>query len=107
RYGWYTAVIMSLLVTAFSLARSIAERMSRTSQGRYDADVPPPAQHSADHQYPGQQYAPHQYPGQPSPAGQHHRPPPPAAWPQEDLAWGRRSEEETPREADEPGRSQP
>lgn len=117
RYGWYTAVIMSLLVTAFSLARSIAERMSRTSQGRYDADVPPPAQYSADHQYPDhqypdqqypdQQYAPHQYTDQPYPDGQDHGAAPPTAWPQEDLAWGRRSEEETPREADEPGRSQP
>ncbi|TDC42249.1 hypothetical protein E1281_36485 [Actinomadura sp. KC345] len=93
RYGWYLAVLTSLLVVGFSLARPIAERVSRPRRGQDEI----PQRHADRHasmeepQYADQRYWDGQYPEDPY-----------AAWPQEDQAWGRQAEEESPRSTDEP-----
>ncbi|TDE32314.1 hypothetical protein [Actinomadura sp. 6K520] len=87
RYGWYLAVLASLLVAAFSLARTVADRVSRPSRGR-------PGRYPAQ---PEQQYTEQQYAEQ-----QHYPADPDAVWPREDQAWGRRAEDEPSGEPDEP-----
>ncbi|WP_433468243.1 hypothetical protein [Spirillospora sp. CA-128828] len=84
RYGWYLAVITSLFVVGFSLARPISERVSKT-QGQAD-------QNPAQYLYTDQQYAGWQYADQGYSTGEY------PAWPSEDEAWGRREPagEETP-----------
>ncbi|MCP9954623.1 hypothetical protein [Actinomadura madurae] len=79
RFGWYLAVIASLLVVGFSLARPISERVS----GHREAGQPHHPQYAhPDQQYPDQQY-PDQYSDQRYSTGEY------AAWPSEDQAWGR------------------
>ncbi|XRQ03452.1 hypothetical protein ACN3XK_43550 [Actinomadura welshii] len=90
RYGWYLAVVTSLLVAGSSLARTIADRMSRPDQER--PGIPQNA-------YPEQQYAGQEYAD--------HRPDPyAAAWPHEDQAWGRVAGEAPRSDGDEPGKEQ-
>ncbi|WP_067791883.1 hypothetical protein [Actinomadura formosensis] len=67
RYGWYLAVIASLFVIGFSLARPIGERVSRT--GRPDA-------------YQQQDVYQRQF-ASPDQPGEY------AAWPREEQVWGR------------------
>ncbi|TDC70359.1 hypothetical protein E1200_05515 [Actinomadura sp. GC306] len=108
RYGWYVAVVASLLVAAFSLARTVADRTSRPSQGRPEqyADQRYPDQQYPDQQYAEQRYAGQQYPAQQYP-DQHHRPAEPdAGWPQEDQAWGRPAGDEPSGGPGEPKRDQ-
>ncbi|MFC4051122.1 hypothetical protein ACFOY4_15630 [Actinomadura syzygii] len=103
RYGWYTAVITSLLVVGFSLARPIGERVSKPR--RRDAAEQYP-QYDQDQQYDqGQQYY----------ADPRYQADPYAVWPQEDQAWGRREEpndhgepepRQTPDAPEEPKRDQ-
>jgi hypothetical protein len=78
RYGWYLAVVASLFVIGFSLARPIGERVARSQR---------PAPHRYEPQY--------AYPEQPGEA---------AAWPDEDRAWGRGPDgpEEPPHPAPRP-----
>ncbi len=76
RYGWYLAVVASLFLIGFSLARPISARVARSQR---------PDQHQYQYQ---PQYA---YPDQPT--GD-------AAWPDEDQAWTR-----NPDESEEPRRS--
>ncbi|GAA2155758.1 hypothetical protein [Actinomadura napierensis] len=90
RYGWFLAVAASLLLTAFSLVRPIAERL-----GSREAGAPRPHQQYAEQQYAEQQYggypyAEQQYAGQPQWAETG------AAWPEEAQAWGRHPEEARP-----------
>jgi hypothetical protein len=84
RFGWYLAVIASLLVVGFSLARPISERVSahREPERRYPQYAYP------DQPYPDQQYSTGEY----------------AVWPSEDQAWGR---EEYPHEIPEPQPDEP
>ncbi|TDB96528.1 hypothetical protein [Actinomadura sp. 7K534] len=97
RYGWYLAVLTSLLVAGFSLARTIADRMSKGRQGRYGAQQEQP--------YPDQQY-PEQYPDQQYPEQQYNPADPDAVWPREDRAWGRPAGDEPPGEPGEPKKDQ-
>ncbi|MFG2086747.1 hypothetical protein [Spirillospora sp. NPDC048824] len=102
RYGWYLAVVTSLLVVGFSLARPITERVSRP---RHQPDGNQQQPRYADQQYADQQYAGQwQYTDRQYPADA------PAAWPEEDRAWGRRDREaQADREApagDDPGKDQ-
>ncbi|NVI91048.1 hypothetical protein [Actinomadura sp. BRA 177] len=69
RYGWYLAVVASLFLIGFSLARPISARVARSQR---------PDQHQYQYQ---PQYA---YPDQPT--GD-------AAWPDEDQAWNRNPDE--------------
>ncbi|MEV0662005.1 hypothetical protein ACIBI3_13175 [Actinomadura luteofluorescens] len=87
RFGWYLAVIASLLVVGFSLARPVSDKVSK-SQRQPDQDYP---------QYPDQRYAEQRYPEQ-YPTGEY------AAWPSEDQAWGRQGppHEEPPPPGDAP-----
>ncbi|SPT63073.1 MULTISPECIES: hypothetical protein [Actinomadura] len=79
RFGWYLAVIASLLVVGFSLARPISERVS----AHREAGQPHHPQYAhPDQRYPDQQY-PDQYSDQRYSTGEY------AAWPSEDQAWGR------------------
>ncbi|TYB43509.1 hypothetical protein [Actinomadura chibensis] len=75
RYGWYTAVITSLLVVGFSLARPVGERVSRPRRRAAVAE-----------QYPQYDQGQHYY------ADPRYQADPYAVWPQEDQAWGRREE---------------
>ncbi|NDU72928.1 hypothetical protein GWI34_09825 [Actinomadura sp. DSM 109109] len=70
RFGWYLAVITSLFVVGFSLARPVGDRVSKSRQ-------------YTDQQYAEQPYADQQYAGQRYPTGEY------PAWPSEDQAWGR------------------
>ncbi|MFI0409806.1 hypothetical protein [Actinomadura sp. 3N508] len=94
RYGWYLAVITSLFLVGFSLARPIGERVSKPrnrpdeAYGAY-ADQRYYADQQRYYTYTDQQYAAD----------------PAAAWPREDQVWGRpeaEPEEATPPAADEP-----
>ncbi|SFN14229.1 hypothetical protein SAMN04489713_101396 [Actinomadura madurae] len=84
RFGWYLAVIASLLVVGFSLARPISERVSahREAGQPHHPQYAHPDQRYPDQQYPDQQY-PDQYSNQRYSTGEY------AAWPSEDQAWGR------------------
>ncbi|RKS74837.1 hypothetical protein BZB76_3359 [Actinomadura pelletieri DSM 43383] len=53
RYGWYLAVIASLMVIGFSLARPISERVSRT---RPRPEQPHAQYHAGRQYYTGRQY---------------------------------------------------
>lgn len=86
RYGWYAAVVASLLVAGSSLARTVADRMSRPSRER-------PDEYDAQAFQPDQQYGDEQ---RYHPAGPH------TDWPREDQAWGRRAEDGPAPEPDEP-----
>jgi hypothetical protein len=78
RYGWYLAVVASLFLGGFSLARPIGARAARSqTAGQYEYQY-------AQEQYPQEQYQP-QF-AHPDQAGEG------AAWPDEDQAWGRRPE---------------
>jgi hypothetical protein len=93
RYGWYLAVVASLLVVGFSLARPISERVSAAQREPEPQQYPQYAY--ADEQYPDQPYPDQQYPDQPYSTGEQ------AAWPSEDQAWGRYPHpEETPPQED-------
>ncbi|TDD80825.1 hypothetical protein E1293_19985 [Actinomadura darangshiensis] len=75
RYGWYLAVVTSLFVVGFSLARPIGERVAKSQrQPEQDYSQYP----HADPQYAERQYSSGEY----------------AAWPSEDQAWGRQDQEE-------------
>ena len=96
RYGWYAAVLTSMLVVGFSLARPIAERVSRPRRGP-DEPSQAPNTYTQEQQYADQMYWDGRYSGGPY-----------AAWPQEDRAWeqGTGEREEAPRGTDEPRRGQ-
>ncbi|TDC92725.1 hypothetical protein [Actinomadura sp. 7K507] len=103
RYGWYVAVIMSVLVVGFSLARPIADRVSKPQRRPEEQPQHPYTdQQYADQGYPDQgypdqgQYADQRYWDQQYPDDPH------AVWPQEDQAWGRAAEEDAPRDTGEP-----
>lgn len=82
RYGWYLAVVASLFVVGFSLARPIGARAARSQS---------PDQYAYQYQ-PQEQYQPQfAYPDQPADG---------AAWPDEDQAWGRR--QDAPEDPSEP-----
>ncbi|SNS12161.1 hypothetical protein SAMN05443665_100189 [Actinomadura meyerae] len=85
RYGWYLAVVASLFVVGFSLARPIGARAARSQT---------PGAH--EYQYrPQEQYQPqYAYPEQPGDG---------AAWPDEDRAWGRRHDAPEELPGSEPG----
>ncbi|CNG44898.1 Uncharacterised protein [Mycobacterium tuberculosis] len=81
RYGWYLAVVASLFVIGFSLARPIGERVTRSQRpDRYGY---------------GPQYA------YADPSGEY------AAWPAEDQAWGRTPDEQPPPEPQPEPQPQP
>ncbi|TDD32604.1 hypothetical protein E1287_22240 [Actinomadura sp. KC06] len=88
RYGWYLAVIASLLVVGFSLARPIGERVSkpRSRPDQYYPQYADQQNYASQQYYEGQQY--YTYTGQQDQAD------PYAAWPQEDQAWGRHEPEQ-------------
>ncbi|MEU8796839.1 hypothetical protein [Spirillospora sp. NPDC048819] len=91
RYGWYLTVVTALLVVAFSLARPVAERVSKPRRG---PDVNEGRSPYADEQYGGQwQYTDERYAADPY-----------AVWPEEDQAWGRRDRDAPA--GDDPGRDQ-
>ena len=105
RFGWYLAVITSLLVVGFSLARPVSDRVAK-SQRQEEQDYPQPPhadQQYTDQQYADQQYAGEQYPAQRYPTGEY------AAWPSEEQAWGRQGQpHEEPAPPDgEPGKDRP
>jgi hypothetical protein len=84
RYGWYLAVVASLFVVGFSLARPIGARVARSQ-----------APDQYEYQYTQEQYQPQfAYPDQPGEG---------AAWPDEDQAWGRRQETAAHPPESEPG----
>ncbi|WUH96681.1 hypothetical protein OHR68_24290 [Spirillospora sp. NBC_00431] len=87
RYGWYLAVIASLLVVGFSLARPISDRVSKPRR-RPDQYYP---QYTDQQYYAGQQYY--------SYTDQQYAADPYAAWPQEDQG--------PPTGADEPKPEEP
>ncbi|WP_168221006.1 hypothetical protein [Actinomadura sp. WMMA1423] len=92
RFGWYLAVITSLLVVGFSLARPVSDRVARSQQREDQED---PQYPYADQQYTGEQYADQQHA-----SGEY------AAWPSERQAWARQGQpQEEPRHPDgEPGK---
>lgn len=116
RYGWYLTVVTALLVVAFSLARPVAERVSKPRR-QPDGDQRRPRyadQHHTDQHHTGQyytgqyytdqQYADQQYAGQWQHTDQRYAEDPYAAWPDEDRAWGRRDREAPA--GDDPGKDQ-
>ncbi|MEO3828696.1 hypothetical protein [Actinomadura sp. B10D3] len=104
RFGWYLAVIASLLVVGFSLARPISERVSahRGSGQPHYPQYAYPDQQYPDQQYPDQQYPDQQYPDRYS--DQQYSTGEYAVWPSEEQAWGR---EEPPAHADAAPEPQP
>lgn len=94
RYGWYMAVIASLLVVGFSLARPVAERLSGPKPHPDGYRPEHPQAEQLGWQYGEQQYGEQQYGADPY-----------AVWPREDQAWGR-AEREAPRDTDEPKEDQ-
>lgn len=113
RYGWYLAVVSSLLVAGFSFVRTVAERVSKPQErpDRQDADREHGDLVHGDRAYGDQGYAEQAYgeqayaetggpEGRAEPAG------PRAAWPDEDRAWGRDAGREPSRDADGPARDQ-
>jgi hypothetical protein len=99
RYGWFLAVAMSLLLTAFSLVRPIADRLSGKKAGSEQAyagaqwgDQPWGDQQYAGGRYAGQEYAGQEYGGHEY-GGQRYAADPGAVWPEESQAWGHAQEE--------------
>lgn len=90
RYGWYTAVITSLLVVGFSLARPISERVSRPRRAAAVPEAYGQYDHSGRYDYSGQYGYSGQYDhGQGYYVDPRYQADPQAVWPQEDQAWSR------------------